>query len=270
MMPVMQFSEQWETFRPRLYGLRTWLGTPERTNTLLRLLWPLVALVIGILIIGRASTAKELSDLISAFASLIWALVPIAILISFSQEIRVILSRIRKGKFLGQEIELEELHEKTVAAEVRAELPMISGEVPASLGELRLEASGKVGVDTAQDAVQEVLRQASGSPRLALMLLSTRMDGVIRDRAAETGLVSVHGAKLRTVAIRGLVQAEEISPEDADAINLFYEVRNRVLHGQNARDDQVASAVDSGTRLLRLLLSRPRPSQENTTPADGG
>jgi hypothetical protein len=59
------------------------------------LLWPLVALVIAILVIRRAATAKELADLISAFASLIWALVPIAILISFSQEIRTILSRMR-------------------------------------------------------------------------------------------------------------------------------------------------------------------------------
>ena len=69
------FSEQWEALRPRLISLRSWLGTGERTHSLLLLLWPIVALVIAVPVISRASTAKDLADLISAFASLTWPVV---------------------------------------------------------------------------------------------------------------------------------------------------------------------------------------------------
>src|SRR5215475_12560100 len=65
-MPPRTFSEQWEALRLRYTRFRSWLGTPERTHSLLLLLWPLVALVIAVLVIRAVSTAKELADLISA------------------------------------------------------------------------------------------------------------------------------------------------------------------------------------------------------------
>src|SRR3984893_17916211 len=99
-------SKQWEALRLRMDSLRAWLGTSERSHGVQLLLWPIVALMIGILAIRKASTAKDLADLISAFASLAWPVVALAIVKWFRPEIRAILSRIRKGKFLGQEIEL--------------------------------------------------------------------------------------------------------------------------------------------------------------------
>lgn len=73
------FSEQWESLRPRFKRLQASLGSPERSHSLVLLLWPIVALVIAILVIRRASTAKDLADLISAFASLAWPVVTVAI-----------------------------------------------------------------------------------------------------------------------------------------------------------------------------------------------
>jgi hypothetical protein len=100
----------------------SWLGTThDRPHSLLLLVWPLVTLIIAVLVIGRASTAKDLADLISAVASLMWPVVTVAMVNWFRPEIRATLSRIRKGKFLGQEIELDELQAKTVAAEEKAE-----------------------------------------------------------------------------------------------------------------------------------------------------
>ena len=90
---------------PELPGFpRSWLGTGERTHTLVPVLWTLVALVIAILIIRRASTAKDLADLISAIASLAWPVVTVAIVNWFRPEVRAILLRIRKGKFLGDRV----------------------------------------------------------------------------------------------------------------------------------------------------------------------
>jgi hypothetical protein len=267
-MPSRTFSEQWEALRPRLDNLRAWLGTEERTHSLLLLLWPIVALVIAVLVIRRASTAKDLADLISAFASLTWPVVTLAIVNWFRPEIRAILSRIRKGKFLGQEIELDELQVKTLAAEARVELRVES--------ELRADAEARppgepadiVAPDMAQDAIEEVLREASRSPRLGLMLLSAKVDRAAQELAAEWGVIVSGRPRLPINMIRALVRSGELPSEAGEALDLFYRVRSRIVHGHDADDDEIARAIDFGTRLLRLLLSRPRPQPEAKGPAD--
>jgi hypothetical protein len=232
-------------------------------HSLLLLLWPLVALVIGVLVIRRAASAKDLADLISAFASLTWPMVTIGIVNWFRPEIRAILSRIRKGKFLGQEIELDELQAKAEVAEAKAEIAAGSM-IQASAG---FQGSGTLTADVAQDAVEEVLREASRSPRLALMLLSARMERAARELAADTGLdVSRRPVSLGSL-VRALMEAEQLSFEDAEALNLFNHVRNRIVHGHDADDDEVARAIDSGTRLLRLLVSRRRPMAPDNAPS---
>src|SRR5262249_24182529 len=67
-----------EALRLRLNRFRPWLGTPERTRPLTILICPFAALVMAVLSISLVSPAKELADLISAFASLTWPLVALA------------------------------------------------------------------------------------------------------------------------------------------------------------------------------------------------
>jgi hypothetical protein len=261
-MPPRTLSEQWKAVRLRLNGFRSWLGTPERTHSLLLLLWPLVALVIGVLVISLVSTAKELADLISAFASLTWPIVALAIVNWFRPEIRSVLLRIRKGKLLGQEFELAELEAKTVAAEERAEQQVASGGVPATPG------TGSPGV--VDDAIEEVLREAARSPKLGLMLLSTKIERAIRVLIADTPYNRLRSAMRPRAMAEALASGGQLSAETSQAVGLFLSVRNRIVHGEEADDDEIARAIDSGTRLLRLLLSRPAPSAENAKGPDGG
>ena len=133
-----------------------------------------------------------------------------------------------------------------------------------------MDAPGNIGGAAAQAEIEEVLREASRSPRIGLMLLSAKMERAARDLANDIGLdVSRRPVTLSTM-IRQLVQAEQLTDVDAEALNLFNHVRNRIVHGHDAGDDEIARAIDSGTRLLRLLLSRPRPPQGETNPKDGG
>ena len=267
--------EQWEALRPRLHRFRTWLGTPNRTHSLLLVLWPVVALVIAVLAIRLVSTAKELADLISAFATLTWPLAMLTIVSWFRPEIRAVLSRIRKGKFLGQEIELDDLQAKTEAAEaissrIVSATGSAAGTSSATAEGARVEAAENTGAGAAQDEIEEVLREASRSPRIGLMLLSAKIERAARDLATDIGLdVSRRPVPLGSL-IRQLAQAEQLTFEDAEALNLFNHVRNRIVHGHDADEDEIVRAIDSGTRLLRLLLSRPRPSQGRTNPTEGG
>src|SRR5437764_10957616 len=125
--------------------------------------------------------------------------------------------------------------------------------------------------------------RAMGSPRA----VSTIVLATIRSTAATlisdipfsssmrdgTGSTSPTSGRCRAVPlstmIRMLVQAEQLSFEDAEALSLFNQVRNRIVHGHDADDHEVARAIDSGTRLLRLLRSRPRQRPETAGPVDG-
>jgi hypothetical protein len=272
-MAPRTFSEQWEAVRLRFERFGSWLGTDERTHSLLLLLWPLAALIIAVLVIRLVSTAKELADLISAFASLTWPLVALAIVSWFRPEIRAILSRIRKGKFLGQEIELDELQARTEAAEVSSST-MISatgsaaGTSSATTEGARVEGARIIGAEDVQDEIEEVLREATHSPRLGLMLLSAKIERAARDLEADTVPAFLAGPRTLTIIVRQLVAQERLPEEAAEAFYLFMRVRNRIVHGHDANDEEIARAIDSGTRLLRLLLSRPRPPSDTKNPED--
>ena len=264
-MPSRTFSGQWEAVRLRFNGFRSWLGTPDRSRHLFVLLWPVAAVIIAILVIRRASTAKELADLISASASLAWSLVPFAIMIWFGREIRAIASRIRKGKFLGQEIELDELQAKTEAAEATSSR-IVSATGSAAgfqFSDRRRRSSGGCWSGSRTGRHRGSTPRSEPFAQLGLMLLSAKIERAARELAADIGLdVSRRAVPLGTM-IRMLVQAEQLSFEDAEALSLFNQVRNRIVHGHDAGDDEVARAINSGTRLLRLLLSRPRPAHQS-------
>jgi hypothetical protein len=260
-MPPRTFSEQWESLRSRFDRLRSPLRTTGRSHSLALLLWPVVALIIAILAIRKASNVKDLADLISSLASLAWPVVIVSIIYWFKPELRAFLSRIRKGKFLGTEFELDELQAKTVAAEAEADLRPDTYRWSGPTAPTTTATN-----DIAQDAIEEVLREAARSPKLGLMLLSTKIERAARELVAETDIAISRGPLPLRSMIEALVRAGQFSSEGGEALALFSAIRNRIVHGEEADDDEIARAIDSGTRLLRLLVSGPRPSHETDAP----
>jgi hypothetical protein len=115
-----------------------------------------------------------------------------------------------------------------------------------------------------------VLREAARSPKLGLVLLSTKIERAIRELIADTPYNrSRSGIRPRAMA-EALASAGQLSEETSQAVGLFLSVRNRIVHGEEADYDEITRAIDSGTRLLRLLLSRPRPQADAAkSPEDG-
>ena len=255
----------WSDVLARYEGFRNFVSNTARPPV--RVFWPIVFLIVAIAAFAKATTAKDLADIIQALASLAWPGAAITIAYWFRAEIRALLSRVRKGKGFGFEFELEELREKTEAAEVRVEGPQISGELNIRLDDARLSAEATAGTAPtfaragAQDAIEEVLRDSTRSPRLGLMLLSAKIDRAAWELGQ--GLITLspksRAPTLREM-VRQLVQIGMLPVEAAEALELFQKVRNRIVHGHDADDDEVAGAIDSRTRLLRLLLLiRPEP-----------
>ena len=190
-------------------------------------------------------------------ASLAWSLVPFAIMIWFGRELRSIASRIRRGKFLGQEIELDELQAKTEAAEATSPMIVLATGSAAGTGSATAEGARMDGA--VEDAIEEVLREAGRSPRLGLMLLSAKMERAARDLATHVGLdVSRRPAPLGML-IRALAQAEQLTFEDAEALNLFNHVRNRIVHGHDADDDEVAKGNDFRNSSAQVAVVEAAP-----------
>jgi hypothetical protein len=217
----------------------------------------------------------NLAELISALASLAWPVITLTIICLFRTELGALLTRLRKGKLLGTEFELDELQAKAITAEAMAGLPTISARPSvtrnwetdsppeAATGPEPPAYRFQLDARSAQDAIEEVLREAARSPRLGLMLLSSKIEraarelgglDVSRDRPVPLGAV-----------ISVLVRTEQIPSEAAEALNLFNQVRNRIVHGHDADDDEITRAIDSGTRLLRLLLLPPKSAMGGST-----
>ena len=184
--------EHVEVQKPPLQRFRSWLGIFERARHPLLWIWPVVVIVLAGLALHLVTNAKELADLISAFAALMWPVAGLTIVGWFRPEIQTVLSRIRKGKFLGQEIELDELQAKTAEAEA-AEPTVVNisgagstsaaGSVPAEGAHKEAAADG---LANAEEEIEEVLREASRSPRIGLMLLSAKMERAARELASES------------------------------------------------------------------------------------
>ena len=50
---------------------------------------------------------KLISELVGALANLLWPIVVLIIALKFRPEIRIFINRLKKGKLLGQEVELD-------------------------------------------------------------------------------------------------------------------------------------------------------------------
>jgi len=223
----------------------------EDVRPYLRALWPVVVLITAIAAFTKASTGKEFADILQAIASLAWPAAALIIAYWFRFEIRALLARIRKGKGFGIEFELDELRDKTEAAEVKAQLSPEAGR--------QEDQTSHVQATVAEQAeIEEVLRESARSPRLGLMLLASKIERASRDliEMRQMGSTLRRPRTLRET-INRLVAEELIPAEAEEALYLFYDVRNRIVHGRDADDDEVARAIDSGSRLLRLLLRIP-------------
>lgn len=118
-------------------------------------------------------------------------------------------------------------------------------------------------------AVEEVLRESARSPRLGLLLLSAKIDRAAQE-LSDRFVMEAAKTRARTPPemVRQLVEIQLLPSEAAQALELFYTVRNRIVHGRDADEVEVARAIDSGTRLLRLLLlTRPEPETPSDPPS---
>ena len=124
---------------------------------------------------------SEFATLLQAFAALLWPLFAFTVLVVFRSQFRDLVSRLKKGKLLGQEIELNESLNRldrsatSVEHEVAA-LPAPAAET-STPEEQRQEAT----------VVRSIVIEAARSPKVALILLASELEKLAREILASTG-----------------------------------------------------------------------------------
>jgi hypothetical protein len=210
------------------------------------------------------TTITEWADFLRAVAALLWPILVFVILWIFRRQIRQAIPRIKKGKLLGQEFELDKALDNldATAKSAAEETPDI--EVPIDTGSATTGQLQEI-----QEPVQEVLREIPRSPRGALMILASELEREIRQFLASSGWISQIGTTNMYMALQQLEQKGIIRSNLAGSVRQFIDVRNRVVHGHGATEDDVIRAIDSGLTILKTVLSLPheknvvyRPSVE--------
>jgi hypothetical protein len=207
---------------------------------------------------AQKTTFDVILDLLRVIAQLLWPLTIIVVLIVFRTDIHKLLSRLRRGKFLGQELELGEETEKVerqVEAAEQAEpaKPLID---PAkdTLSQLS-------NLHAADERVRHFLAEASQDKLLALLRIWIDIEQQVRTIVATYGFLQFSSRPSVREYVKVLAQQKVISRETADSIANFYELRNRLVHGKlgnTYRESELLALIDSGLRLLEILRLVPR------------
>ncbi|HXI41439.1 MAG TPA: hypothetical protein VNH83_15765 [Bryobacteraceae bacterium] len=190
----------------------------------------------------------DLAELLKAIAALTWPAVTLVIALTFRPQIRQLLGRLKRGKLLGQELELhDELRELQTSAQQAA------GAVAA----LPDQARSMLEPVANEDIAERITLEAARSPSIALMLLAAELEKQVRHLLASMGLNREHRTGTVREALEVLERRGGLPRHIGSSARLFYDVRNRIVHGRNASDGDVLAAIDSGLTILRAVKAIP-------------
>lgn len=187
---------------------------------------------------------SDFAELLKGIAALAWPCAFVIAVVLFRGEIRSLLSRIRKGRILGQEIELD----KSLDA-LERDSSQAAQSIPATVA---TDLGATDGVE------QQILSEASRSPKVGLILLSAELERAVHILMASMGHRPAGAAPLPVRrALTELVSRRMLPEPLGGSIQQFAEIRNRIVHGGQATADEAIRALDSGLTLLRAVRAVP-------------
>lgn len=192
----------------------------------------------------------DLAAVISALAAWKWAIVTVVALFVFRRDISDALGRLRRGTFsyrkVSLDLELNKLEEKAANADAASQ-------------ELPPARAPKAVSSTAESSLtQEVLVRAAESPKAALMLLASDIERELRELLAATGWPSIQHRTSVPASIEHAASATALPQSVREAVQQFWPVRNRLVHGRDVSDDDILRGIDAGLLILKSISAIPR------------
>ncbi len=205
---------------------------------------------------------KEISELLKAVSSLLWPIFAFVTLFLFKGQIGEAIGRLKKGKLLGQEVELSEslknLNES--ASELTEEVSSIPN--PSSTEQNHVENGTDLtcNQDNGSDKIQQILTESVKSPTAALIMLSAEIEREAREVLACTGRLKDRKHIPISRAIKELDNTYGLPKHVSISLNLFWNTRNQIVHGGVTDERNILSAIDSGIAIIKSLRAIPRES----------
>jgi hypothetical protein len=195
---------------------------------------------------------KDWAELIRSIAFLLWPILASVVLFLLKHQIRDILGRLRRGKVLGQEIELEQsLRELDASAQAAASESPLFVQVP-DIGK-----TGDVQNRESDDLVRRVIEEASKNPKIALILLASELEREVRQLLASMGLLGTARSVSLFQYIRTLEERGALPNHLVGSVRNFWHLRSKLVHGHEASPDDIVRAIDSGLTILRTIRAIP-------------
>ena len=189
-----------------------------------------------------------------------WPAFAFTALIMFRSQIAELFIRIKRGKISGLEIELDQLDKSAASIEQEvAELPpnpnpkIITPQQKAQEESVILKQKAQE-----ESVILSIVSEASRSTKASLILLAIELEKLAREILATTGHLNGRRFIPLTQAITELDRKFGLPRHITSSLKLFWETRNRLIHGDDGRDEDILRAIDSGVRILKALQTIPR------------
>lgn len=197
---------------------------------------------------------KYVAEILNSISALLWPIFAFSAIFLFRKDISSAIARIKKGTFLGQEVELSDslnrLHESAnILSEEVSEIP--SKQQPTTVAENDT-------VNREEETIKSIIQEAARSPKAALLLLAAEIERETRHTMACLGLLDGRKNISLMQAISELDSHYGFPRHVPSSLKLFWETRNKLIHGGTADDGNILSAIDSGVSILKSLYSLPR------------
>ena len=188
----------------------------------------------------------------------VWPLTLLIALILFRHEVRSILVRLRRGKIMGQELELSEEAQKIEKQVEAAQKTESSSPLAIPAQDKAIELSE---LESSRDEVRRFLAEATQDKHLALIKIWADIEYELRAHAAARGMHKGFFGHEVTQYVTELTNRGIISKETAESIKTFRTLKNQMIHGRPRKsvgERELVAVLDSGLRLLQLLRLMPR------------
>ena len=195
---------------------------------------------------------NEIASLLQAVATVLWPLFAFTALFVFRSQIADLAKRLKKGKLLGQEIELVESLDRLGNSAASIEQEVAALPAPSNATPTHEEQAAE------ERTVRLILSEAAKSPRAALILLASELEKLARQILASTG--HLQGRRFVPIqqAIAELDRKFGLPGHTQSSLKFFWVARTRLIHGGEGTDEDILRAIDSGLTILKALQAVPR------------
>jgi uncharacterized protein YutE (UPF0331/DUF86 family) len=191
------------------------------------------------------STFELINELISVLSELLWPIITLIFVIMFKKEISSLLKRMKKGKIFGQEVEItEDLKRLETATSIASENIVEHSDYDEKIQRKRND---------------EILKESIKDPVIGIVRVAREIETEVLSIVGAMGLLPANGSKSLRNLLKILEDKNVIAESVIRSARIFWELRNRAVHGREVGDaKQIIQILDHGINLLETLEKVPR------------